>query len=93
MHEYFFFSEDMNFDDRNNELQELCQREGLLAPSEAQVNEQEKELLKDIQESYNVKEFYEKYKEHNWSEDWDSLEMSDDELTVRNYKSFFSGIK
>ena len=44
----FLSTEDINMDDRNNELQELCRREGILAPTEQQENEQEKEDLKDI---------------------------------------------
>ena len=73
----FLSTEDINMDDRNNELQELCRREGILAPTEQQENEQEKEDLKDIEESYNVRKFYDLYKEHNWSEDWEAMDMND----------------
>lgn len=78
----FLSTEDINMDDRNNELQELCRREGILAPTEQQENEQKKEDLKDIEESYNVRKFYDLYKEHNWSEDWEAMDMNDEELKV-----------
>ena len=78
----FLSTEDINMDDRNNELQELCRREGILAPTEQQENEQEKEDLKDIEESYNVRKFYDLYKEHNWSEDSEAMDMNDEKLKV-----------
>ena len=82
IHVNFPFTEDVDFDERNNELQELCRREGILAPTEEQVNNQEKEELKDVDESYNVKRFYDKYIDHNWNEDWEAMEMNDEKLKV-----------
>ena len=80
----------MNLDAaKNNELLELCQKEGLLAPTNAQAAEQDKDLKMDIPESYNVKSFFDKYKDSNWSEDWESLEMNPEKLRVRMQHKYY----